>query len=77
MKVLIIEDDKLLAHSIRSRLASARALRRSAVYDGETGAEYAELGIDDLLILDVMMPGMNGYQRGQEGAGQASAAPPF
>lgn len=33
-----------------------------ATYDGETGAEYAELGIYDLLILDVMMPGLNGYQ---------------
>ena len=33
-----------------------------AVYDGETGAEYAELGIYDLLILDVMMPKMDGYQ---------------
>jgi len=31
-------------------------------YDGETGAEYALLGIYDLLILDVMMPKMNGYQ---------------
>ena len=30
--------------------------------DGETGAQYAELGIYDLLILDVMMPGLDGYQ---------------
>ena len=33
-----------------------------AVHDGETGAEYAETGVYDLLILDVMMPGMDGYQ---------------
>ena len=33
-----------------------------AVYDGEAGAEYAELGVYDLLILDVMMPKLNGIE---------------
>ena len=32
------------------------------VYDGESGADYALLGIYDLLILDVMIPGMNGFE---------------
>ena len=32
------------------------------VYDGESGTQYAELGVYDLLILDVMMPKMNGYE---------------
>jgi len=30
--------------------------------DGETWLEYAELGVYDLLILDVLMPKLNGYE---------------
>ena len=59
MKVLIIEDEKLLADSIQSVL-ERKGFEVECVYDGETGAEYAELGIYDLLILDVMMPRLNG-----------------
>ena len=65
MKVLIIEDEKLLADSIRSVL-ERKGFEAECVYDGENGAEYAELGIYDLLILDVMMPKMNGYQVARE-----------
>ena len=61
MKILIIEDEKLLADSLKV-LLEAKGFTVDAVYDGETGAAYAELGISDLLILDVMMPGMDGYQ---------------
>ena len=59
MKVLIIEDEKLLADSIRSVL-ERNGFEAECVYDSEAGVEYAELGIYDLLILDVMMPKMNG-----------------
>lgn len=61
MKILIVEDEKLLADSIKTML-EGRGFQVEAVYDGETGADYAELGIYDLLILDVMMPKMDGYQ---------------
>ena len=61
MKVLIIEDERLLADSIQAVLEK-KGFQVEAVYNGETGAEYAELGMYDLLILDVMMPGMDGYQ---------------
>lgn len=61
MKILIIEDEKLLADSI-SELLRSKGFDVEAVYDGEEGEEYAELGIYDLLILDVMMPKMNGYE---------------
>lgn len=65
MKVLIIEDEKLLADSIKVLLEN-KGFEVEAVYDGEMGAEYAKLGIYDLLILDVMMPKMDGYQVARE-----------
>lgn len=61
MKILIIEDEKLLADSLKT-LLQKKGFTVECVYDGETGAEYAETGVYDLLILDVMMPKMNGYQ---------------
>ncbi len=61
MKILIIEDEKLLADSLRDMLEN-RGFEVEVVYDGESGTQYAELGIYDLLILDVMMPKMDGYQ---------------
>ena len=59
MKILIVEDEKLLADSLKTML-TGKGFQVEAVYDGETGAEYALLGIYDLLILDVMMPGLDG-----------------
>ena len=61
MRILIIEDEKLLADSLKTLLRS-KGFEVEAVYDGEAGAEYAETGVYDLLILDVMMPKMDGYQ---------------
>lgn len=61
MKILIIEDERLLADSIKI-LLEKEGFETEVVYDGDTGAEFAELGIYDLLILDVMMPKMNGYE---------------
>ena len=61
LKILIIEDEKLLADSI-GELLRGKGFDVEIVYDGESGAQYAELGVYDLLILDVMMPKMNGYE---------------
>ena len=61
MKILLIEDDKLLSDSLQV-LLERKGFSVEAVYDGEDGAAYAETGVYDLLILDVMMPKLNGYQ---------------
>jgi len=65
MKILIVEDEKLLADSVRM-LLERKGFEVECAYDGNTGRDYAELGTYDLLILDVMMPGMDGYQLARE-----------
>ena len=61
MKILIVEDEVLLADSIAALLRS-KGFEAEVAGDGEAGMQYAELGVYDLLILDVMMPKMDGYE---------------
>lgn len=61
MKILIIEDEVRLANSLKT-LLEQKWFEVEVCHDGEIGADYALLGIYDLLILDVMMPKMDGYQ---------------
>lgn len=60
MKILLVDDEKQFAAAV------AEILRRhnysvDAVYNGQDGLDYALSGIYDLIILDVMMPGMDGF----------------
>ena len=73
-RILIIEDEKLLADSLKS-LLERKGFQVEVAYDGVTGEEYAELGIYDLLILDVMMPGMDGYQVARQVRAKRCATP--
>ena len=74
MKILIIEDEKLLADSVKM-LLERKGFEVECVYDGKTGEQYAELGVYDLLILDVMMPEMDGYQVAREVRSKRCATP--
>ena len=64
MKILIIEDEILLAESLKTMLES-KGFEVETIYDGKEGEEYALLGIYDLLILDIMLPSINGYKLAQ------------
>ena len=74
MKILLIEDEKLLADSVAA-LLSARGYETQTAYDGDMGLQYARLGIYDLVILDVMMPGLDGYQVARQLRNEHSAVP--
>ena len=60
MRILVVEDEKRLAQSLQALLESKGFCVETA-FDGEAGAEYAELGVYDLLILDVMLPKLDGF----------------
>lgn len=61
MRILIVEDERDLAMILSERL-KIEGYYADAVYDGESGLDKALSGIYDLIILDVMLPKMNGIQ---------------
>ena len=74
MKILIVEDEKLLADSLKTVLEK-KGFAVETAYDGETGKQYAELGVYDLLILDVMMPKLDGFQLARQVRANRCATP--
>ncbi len=60
MKILIVEDDKILSNTIKQCLEEKFDTEQA--YDGYEGYTYAKGNIYDAIILDIMMPEMNGYE---------------
>ena len=61
MQILVVEDEVLLAKSLREILEESEH-GVSLAYDGEEGLELARNAHFDLLILDLMLPKLNGFQ---------------
>lgn len=61
MRILVVEDEFKLADLIASRLKKEK-YEVDVSLDGEDGLYNAESGIYDLIILDVMLPKMNGFE---------------
>ncbi len=59
MNILIIDDEKQLVSALASILKQNNYSVDGA-YDGESGLDYVLSGIYDLIIIDVMMPKMDG-----------------
>jgi DNA-binding response OmpR family regulator len=59
MRILLIEDEKYIARAV------AEVLKKShyavdVVHDGNEGLAYITTGIYDLIVLDIMLPGLDG-----------------
>ncbi|MGW7271547.1 response regulator transcription factor [Streptomyces sp. NPDC054864] len=61
MRLLIVEDEKRLALSLAKGL-TAEGYAVDVEHDGVDGLHRASEGTYDLVILDIMLPGMNGYR---------------
>lgn len=60
-KILIVEDEEAIANLIKVNL-TAEGYRCICAYDGKEGADYIEKGTFDLILLDIMLPEINGYE---------------
>lgn len=60
MDILIVEDEVRLAEAVAHILRSA-GHRVDVVHDGISGFEYGQNGVYDAIILDHMLPGMEGF----------------
>ena len=60
-KILLVDDEQDIVESLKFVLESANFICYCA-YNGEDGLRLAKELVPDLIILDVMMPKMNGYK---------------
>lgn len=61
IRILIVEDEKPISELLRLSLTKA-GYHCSCVYDGLEAANTIEQEIFDLILLDVMLPGINGFE---------------
>jgi formate hydrogenlyase transcriptional activator len=59
-RILVVDDDRLLRQMVRDFLEVADFAVAEAV-DGPDGLAQATASLPDLILLDLMMPGMDGY----------------
>ncbi len=60
-RVLIVEDEKPLSHALQLKLQSV-GFETQVANDGQEGLNFVLTGKFDVMLLDVMMPGLDGFQ---------------
>lgn len=61
IKVLVVDDSRTVVHGLRSVLEQDGYYVMEA-YDGMTAIELAKAHQPDIILMDVIMPGLNGFQ---------------
>jgi two-component system response regulator CpxR len=61
ISLLLIDDDVELGELMREFLGS-RGIEVEAIHDGRRGLARALCGVHDLVLLDVMLPGVDGFE---------------
>lgn len=62
LTVLIIDDSIVERHLLRAMLTELNFLKIIEATNGEDGVKMAEENKPDLILMDVVMPGINGFQ---------------
>ncbi len=60
-KILVVDDERHIVETLKSRLENA-GYEITAAYDGREGYESAISEKPDLIILDLLLPGMDGFR---------------
>lgn len=61
MKILIIEDDEILSKVVAEELKESQ-FEVVQAFDGQSGFDMVKSEKPDLVLLDIMMPKMNGFE---------------
>jgi DNA-binding response OmpR family regulator len=61
VRVLMVEDEVRLAENVRRGLA-AEGFVVDVVHDGAEGLFRAQVEVYDVIVLDIMLPGLHGYE---------------
>lgn len=74
MKLLLVEDEKRMAQAL-CEILRLEKYEVDHYADGEAGLAAIESGIYDMIILDVMLPGIDGYEIARRVRNQGITAP--
>jgi len=61
-RILVIDDDDLVRDTIQRFLESDRKYEVTTAANGKTGLKAALRSSPELILLDIVMPGMNGFE---------------